>query len=205
MASALQDFIIRLDELGVTDVMLPFLLIFTIFFAILQKTRILGENKKNMNMAVALVIALIVVVPHVTGAYPSDDSDPVVIMNRALPGVSIVVVAIVMLLILIGLFGGEYKMFGWALSGWVTLFSVILIVFIFGAAANWWNGWEWIELNFGEDALSMVLILVVFGLMVAFVTSEPKADEKDGYLGRLQNDLKSVFGGSGGGGGGGHH
>ena len=90
---ALQDFIRWLDDVGVRDVMLPFLLIFTIFFAILQKTKVLGEGKKNMNLAVALVIALIVVIPHVTNDYPSEDVDPVAIMNKALPNVSIVLIA----------------------------------------------------------------------------------------------------------------
>ncbi len=194
-----QNFILRLDELGVTDVLLPFLLIFTIFFAILQKTRVLGEHKKNMNMMLSLVIALTVVIPHVTGAYPNPDWDPIVIMNRALPTISIVVVAVIMLMILIGLFGGEYKMFGVALSGWITFISIAIIIFIFGASANWWSGWEWFLNYFGSDSVSVLIILVVFGLIVAFITSEPKHEAEAGHVGRFQEDLRNIFGGGGGG------
>jgi len=44
-----------------TNLILPFLLIFVVVFAILQKTRILGEGKKQIDAIVALVIGLIVV------------------------------------------------------------------------------------------------------------------------------------------------
>jgi hypothetical protein len=58
-----------LKELGFFDVVLPFLLVFTIVFAILEKTRILGTMKvsdgtdvanKNLNSVVAFVIGLLV-------------------------------------------------------------------------------------------------------------------------------------------------
>ncbi len=194
-----QDFILRLDELGITDVLLPFLLIFTIFFAILQKTRILGEGKKNMNMILALVIALTVIIPHVTGGYPSDNWDPVVIMQKALPTVSVVVVAIIMLMILIGLFGGEYKMFGVALSGWIAFISIGIIILIFGASAGWWEGWDWFVNIFGADSATILIILVVFGLVVAFITSEPGHEKEAGHLGRFKEDMRNIFGGGGGG------
>jgi hypothetical protein len=40
---------------------LPFILVFTLIFAILQKTKILGDGKKQIDALVALAIALIVV------------------------------------------------------------------------------------------------------------------------------------------------
>ena len=43
------------------NIILPFLLIFVVVFAILQKTRILGEGKKQIDAIVALVIGLIVI------------------------------------------------------------------------------------------------------------------------------------------------
>ena len=125
-------------------------------------------------------------------------------MNKALPNVSIVLIAVLMLLVLVGMLGGEYKLFGVALSGWITFLSVAVILFIFGAAANWWGGWDWIEVNFGDDALSMAIILIIFGLLVAFITSEPK--ESHGPS-EFRQDLKNIYSGGGGGsqGGGGHH
>ena len=58
-----------LDRLGVYDIILPFLLIFTITFAILDRTRVFGEDeiqgvkypKKSLNAIVAFVMAFLVV------------------------------------------------------------------------------------------------------------------------------------------------
>ena len=43
------------------EVILPFLLVFAVVFAILQKTKILGEGKKQIDAIVSLVIGLIVI------------------------------------------------------------------------------------------------------------------------------------------------
>ena len=51
-----------LVESGVYDVLLPFLLIFSIIFAILEKTKILGESKTNINVVVSVVIGLLLIV-----------------------------------------------------------------------------------------------------------------------------------------------
>ena len=62
----LENFIESIDSWGLSEVMLPFLLIFVLLFAMMQKTRILGDGKKNMNMVVSLVISLMIIIPHVT-------------------------------------------------------------------------------------------------------------------------------------------
>ena len=67
--SAFRGMIGFLNKLGVYDVILPFLLVFTIVFAILEKTKILGIDKidgkelgkKNINAMVAFVIAFLVI------------------------------------------------------------------------------------------------------------------------------------------------
>ena len=50
----LEEFIEILDSWGLTDVMLPFLLIFVVIFALMAKTRILGEDKKKYNISAEL-------------------------------------------------------------------------------------------------------------------------------------------------------
>src|SRR3989338_801425 len=57
------------DKLGLYDVVLPFLLVFTIVFALFEKTRVFGTEKagdkeytrKNLNGMAAFVIAFFVV------------------------------------------------------------------------------------------------------------------------------------------------
>ena len=67
--SAFRGIIGFLDKIGVYDVILPFLLVFTIVFAILEKTKVLGLDKidgkeftkKNLNSMVAFVISFLVI------------------------------------------------------------------------------------------------------------------------------------------------
>src|SRR3989338_2266723 len=159
----LEGFIEGLESWGLTDVLLPFLLIFTLIFAVLEKSKLLGTEKRNLNTVLALVISLITVIPHITGTYPAG-FDPIDIMNSALPAVSIVIVAIIMLLILIGLFAQEQVFLGLSMPGWIAFVSIIIILIIFGGAAGWWGGGftGWIGNFFGEDAVAIVLMVLVF-------------------------------------------
>ncbi len=191
----LEQFFRDLDRWGVVDVMLPFLLIFVVIFAILQKTRILGEGKKNLNSVVALVVALLVVIQHVTGRFPSN-VDPVVIMNNALPQLSLVLVAIVFLLIMIGVFGSEEVFLGVTMPGWVTLVSTVIIVLIFGSASGWWFGNFGVGLQqfFGTEGVAVFIMIVMFGVIIAWITGESKEREDRSTLNRLGMDFGKLFG-----------
>ena len=89
-------------DFGLFDVVLPFLLVFTIVFAILEKTKILGTVKvggndlpnKNLNSMVAFVFGLLVVAT----------ANVVRAINESLPNIIILVVAAVSYLIMIGVF-----------------------------------------------------------------------------------------------------
>lgn len=188
-----QNFIMKLDDLGITDVLLPFVLIFVIVFAILQKTKILGDGKKNLNVAVAIVVGLLVVIPHVTGKYPPN-ANPVEIIKDSLPQVSIFLVAIVFLLILLGVFGQDVVMLGVTMPGWITLFSILVILIIFGGAAGWWSDGfsQWLEDAFGTEAIAIAIMILVFGVIIAWITKERKEEEKT-WLQKLGVDLDKLF------------
>jgi hypothetical protein len=185
----LTDFILRLEQWGVANVLLPFILVFTIVFAIMQKTEILGKDKKNINVMIALVMGLAIIFPHVLGIYPPE-SDPVNIINRALPNVSVIFVAIVMLLLLIGLLGGEIKWLGTSISGWIAVASFLVIIYIFGRAAGWFGGrlpnWlVWLE---NPDTQAFIVILLVFGIIVWFITKDEKASKGNVF----NNTMESI-------------
>jgi len=90
------DAIESLSESGFLDIFLPFMLIFVIVFAVLQKSKILGtgEEKRKYNVILALVFGLSVVIPHVLGRYPAG-SDPVVMISNILPNISLVMLAVI--------------------------------------------------------------------------------------------------------------
>jgi len=189
----LEEFVRILDSWGLTDVMLPFLLIFVVIFALLAKTKVLGEDKKKYNLVVALVIGLLVVIPHVLDAYP-EGADVVEIMNTALPQVSIIAVAVIMLLILIGLFGGESKWMGSSLSGWIAIVSFIIILIIFGGAAGWWGNWSWFDDFFGVETVAIIVMILVFAIIVWWITRGEAKAEQANVLSNIGEWVGNAFG-----------
>ena len=169
MAYNFEDIILDLEYWGLSEVLLPFLLIFTLIFAVLSKSKLLGEEKKNINLIISLIIALMVVIPHVTGDYPLG-FDAVEIINMALPSVSVILVAIVAVFILIGVWGVETEWSG-AMSGIITIVAFLVVAYIFGSSAGWWEGglFNWLD----DDTTSILIIIIIFGLIIGFVTRDP--------------------------------
>jgi hypothetical protein len=191
MVGTFPGFLQTLESYGLLDALLPFLLIFTIIFAILQKTKFLGEEKKNFNVVIAMVIALIVVLPHVTNTYPPD-GDVVDIINRAIPNISIIIIAIVMLLVLVGIWGTEVNWAGSSLSGFIALASFIGIIYVFGVAAGWFQT-RWFRWLGDSDTQAAVLIILVFGVLIWYITKEPGKAEKAGALSGFAGAFKDFF------------
>lgn len=177
-----------LAEMGVFDIILPFILIFTIVFAVLQKTKILGEKAKNFNMVIALVMGMSVVVPHVLwgGCYDGTCStlsnglpDIVNIINMALPNVSVVIVAILMVLLIFGIWGSKVKLGSNSLSGIIALVAFASVVFIFGSAAGWWHLPNFlIALENDPDTMALVITILVFAIIIWFITKSDEREEK---------------------------
>lgn len=188
-----------LESYGLTDALLPFLLIFTILFAMLQKTKILGAGKKNFNVIIALIISMLVVIPHITGSYPPG-KDIVDILNSALPNVSVLVIAILMGLLLIGLLGGEAKWMGGSLSGFVAIMAFAGIIYIFGGAAGWWENLalRW----FDSDVTALAIVILVFAVIIWYITKEDSPADQAAKVSNLFGEVGKLFGGGGGGKGG---
>ena len=145
-------------------------------------------------------MGLLVVIPHVTGRFPAN-ADPVLIINDALPQVSLVLVAIIFLLLMIGVFGQDMVFLGVTAPGWVAFFSLIVIIIIFGGAAGWWSGYfgQTLENFFGTEGIAVAIMLLVFGIIIAWVTSDSKEREDRSTLNRFGIDLSKLFGKGGGG------
>ena len=141
--------------------LLPFLLIFTIVFAVLQKTKILGEGKKNFNVMIALIIALSVIIPHLTGSYPSG-YDVVDLINYIIPQVSLIAVTFVMLLILTGIFAPRWV--SKSIAGILAMISFVAVLVIFGGALEWWES-GWLYEYFGEETISLIVVILIFPLV----------------------------------------
>lgn len=186
-----QGMIYTLEQWGVIDVILPFILIFTIVFAVLEQTKILGGEDKGKNkkysMMVALVMAFAVVVPHVTGSYYYG-FDAVEIINKALPKVGLLLVAIVMMLLTIGLWTGK-KADGSKGNGvWFTLVSGAIVIGIFLASLGWWSVPYWLMWILTSDVLALVIAILVFGLIIKWISGDSEsADDKKAKAEKAKN------------------
>jgi hypothetical protein len=164
-----------LEAWGLMDVLLPFFLIFTVTFAILQKTQILGAQRKNYNVIIGLVIALSVVVPHVLGSYPAG-FDVVEIINIVIPQISLIIVAILMLLLMLGLFGGAN------IPLMAVFIALLFIIFIFLGTTEWLFGLDWLYDFVGTEVVSFLIVIIIFGLLIYFITKEPGGQKITNFI-----------------------
>jgi len=166
---------------GFYNSIIPFFLVFTIVFAFMQKVQVFGGNSgahKKYNIIVALAIALIVIIPHVTNSYPRGQ-DPVEIFMTAIPGVALWIVGIMMGIILLATFGLNLmpKSTG-NLNGFVTVLSFLLVGIIFGTSAGWIppDVLGWLGLR-DQSVQTMVLVIAVLAIILFFILG---GDGKEG-------------------------
>ena len=164
-------------KLGIYDIILPFLLVFTIVFAIFEKTRILGTEdgmtKKNLNAMVAFVIAFLVIA----------SSQLVAIINKSLANIVLLLIIIISFMLLIGSFFSE-KEEVILKGGWRTFFMVVVligVVLIFLNAITTKDGTPWLQVlinavvnNFNSTAVSALILLIVIVVFMVYVVGEPK-------------------------------
>ncbi|MCK4669595.1 MAG: hypothetical protein KAT43_00205 [Nanoarchaeota archaeon] len=190
------DAIRNLDQMGITDVVLPFLLVFVIIYAALRKTNILHKQadtnpNKGFDVTVALVIGLLIVIPHVAfGTVDPTDGrlggafmglpDVVEIFNNSLPSISVWVVAILMLMLLTGLFMPDAikdQLGSW--SWLIVLVSVVVVGYIFGSSAGLFRqlppALRFLQTPANQAAL---LIILVFGIVIFFIIRGGEGDGK---------------------------
>lgn len=173
MADSLYTVLREWEEFGIFDIVLPFLLVFTVIFAILQSTKILGKGK-NINTVVALVLALLVI----------QSETMVATIRRFLPNVALAVVVILMFLLFLGIFIGEHK--PW--TGKTLLAAVIIAVAaIFWSLSRGYMGTEWLGgfAVVGEwlqglpvGIIAMIILIVAAVLVVVFAEGKGGEGER---------------------------
>jgi len=181
MASILGNVIGFLQKIGIYDVVLPFLLTFTIVFAILEKTKIFGTEtidkkeytKKNLNAMVAFVIGFLVIASGKIVAAITQVSSQIIIL----------LMMSVFFLMLVGTFFGKEE--DVSLTGaWRWIFMVIMflgIVFIFLHAIKTESGNSWLEVLLGllsqfwtSTAVASIILVIGVIVFVWLMVSPPK-------------------------------
>jgi hypothetical protein len=145
-----------------TGMLLPFLLVFVVVFAILQKSKILGDKKQQIDAMVALAVGLILI--GVPG--PRD------IVVGLMPWMSVGVAILLVFFILYGFIAGDLsegkipgglKVGLGILAGLFTL-GVVLVVTGWG---EWL--WDWAYDLGGDIWMSVIMIIIILGVVAVAV------------------------------------
>lgn len=160
------------------EIVWPFVLVFTVIFAILQKTEILGKGKRQIDALVAATIGLITTsFGYATGVIVS-----------IVPFLAVAAVVILIFMILYGMtFGvegeGKFKLH----KGIQRTIGALAAIGVIAVTLYATGGWTWITdwFDTGDQSGIIANVLVVGLIVIAFVVvligdrSSEKKDKKD--------------------------
>lgn len=181
----LYDIILNWREVGLFSIVLPFILIFTITFALLEKLKILGDNSK-VNVAISFVIGLLFL-----------QNDYLIIkLQTFLPEVSFAIVVILIGLLIIGAFMGEHKEWSKGLL-WIAIIIAVLILLgalsadpdpyaerggLLQPISEFFNSMD-------PTVSSLIIALVLFLIFVGMLTKRGEG----GVLKKLGKEFKDMY------------
>lgn len=149
------DLFVQWEQFGVFDLILPFLLIFSVVFGVLTATNILGGNR-GINLIIALVIALMALRLQFVSVF----------FTELFPRFAIGLAALVVAVILIGLFIPKEHAQGWFIGFGVVgaLIAIISVLQTFNQldffGSYFWQEWATI-------IISAILVIAVIITIVA--------------------------------------
>ncbi|MBU0614786.1 MAG: hypothetical protein KJ601_01730 [Nanoarchaeota archaeon] len=183
MASQFRGVIDFFTAIGIYDVVLPFLLVFAIVFAILEKTKVFGTEdidgkkytRKNINALVSFVISFLVVA----------SSRLVEIITTVSSQMVILLMLSVLFLLLVGSFfkeepGGVFLPEGWKIFFMFIMFIGISMIFL--NALGWLDiTWRYLSAGTGGAGIGAIIFLVVIVLFIVWIIkgeSPPSSSKK---------------------------
>ena len=164
-----------LETSEIYDFVLPFLLVFILIYAILQKVDLFGPGTKKINAIIAIVVGLLLV----------RQGDLVEFINTYLPNVSAVIIVFLGFLILLGLFGfgiGKFK------GGVMVVFVIISLIGGIWALTQATEdedvefsifGWD---IDVTEEDAGALLVIGVLILFIGVALKEPQKRGFEGFI-----------------------
>ncbi|MBN1275251.1 hypothetical protein JXA12_03085 [Candidatus Woesearchaeota archaeon] len=184
MASAFGGAIEFLGKLGVYDVVLPFLLVFTLMYAFLEKTRIFGVetyyaegdthrekgfkgSRKNLNAMMSFVVAFFVIA----------SSQLVAVINQTLSHMVLLLVLVFCFILVAGSFQKQTDEGFFLEKPWKGIFMVIAfiaIALIFLNALGWLDVvWRFVTSVWSSEAVATIILIALIVGFMFWVTQDP--------------------------------
>ena len=150
------------QQFGFFDVLLPFVLVFTIVFGVLQKVNIFGTgtHSKNINVIISLALALFFL-----------QATPLIgLLQIFLPNVSLIILVLVFGLLFVGILGGQTALPKAAF--WIAVAAIFL-----SFTQQFGPGFTFFEvlndlLNLFGPATSSLLLLVIAIVIIVFAVGK---------------------------------
>jgi hypothetical protein len=174
-------------NLGIFDILLPFILVFTIMFAILERTKILGTEgkdggtRKNLNAMASFVIAFLVVA----------SAQLVAVITQVSSQIIIVLLLVVFIIMLVGTMrtNEELGKGDWLKEGWVKVplialaalstLAIFLNALKTSSGMSWLDViWNWLGQFYTNSAVAAILLVVVLIVFMYWITKEESKGEK---------------------------
>jgi len=179
---SLYDIITSFESVGVFDIAMPFILVFTLIFGVLEKINLFGVNKKNINLVVALAISFLAI----------RNVFFIEMLNRFLPNIAMFLIIILMFLLLLGTFGGALT--GFQNVAAIFAFIIAAIFVILALSSDVLLGYGFVMPLFLADLLSdyqtKATILFIGGLVIViYMTTAENSTPWWDRLKELGNDL----------------
>ena len=78
----------------------------------------------------------------------------------------------------------------------VVIFAILAVVVVFGSAAGWFGqNWpSWLDFLRDPETQSLVIIILVFGIIIWFITKEDKKDKDKSFLDFFKEPIKNPYG-----------
>ncbi len=148
------------------DYILPFVLVFTLIFAILSKTKLLGEDKKQINAIIGLVVGLILI------AFPFARN----IIVQLMPFLAVSAVVLLVFMLLYGfVFGKSEDVLNKGVKITLAIIFSLGLITVLLFATGWWD----LVYNFvfgrqgsSQIWINVLLIVVLAGAVIAVIKGE---------------------------------
>ena len=147
------------------DLILPFLLVFALIFAILEKTEVLGKEKRQINAIVALVVGLMLI------AFPY----PRGIIVQLMPLLAVLAVIMLIFIMLYTFAGGKPTEEKWVRITFGVLIGLALIIALLVLTGYWDN---LVNAVSGGTGLVTNIIFIVVIIAAVVIVLVPKKGEK---------------------------
>jgi hypothetical protein len=136
-------------------ILMPFLLVFVLVFAILEKANILGEGKRAANVIIAAVIAFIFVgVPSIVG-----------VTLKLIPIISLVLIILLCMLLMFGFVGIQIP----ENKGIKIVLGIVLGLILIGVIL--WATGVIQKIHLSSSAIQYIILFAIFGGALALVVS----------------------------------